>query len=468
MAKKIVFLIAFVFSGFVHAENISFQFDKAKLSDVVNYVVRSVLKSDFVIARDVPLDQEVTFKLTNVDKSNVLPTFKRLLNSFDVDIVESGGVLTVSRLVRGSVPEVVQGNSGLVPSDNPQSLSDLERLSRDPLPVQGGDVRIYFPKYRSVDYLSVLVRLAGGRLFDSGVMSAPVFYPVAQNQLHNQPVGVVNSFSQLQQHNQLQNNSLQPVNAVSKVNDVLIFSASEAVYQKVLPLLEKVDIAPVVVQIKAVVLELTTGDDSQRSINVIANLLNSKFGIVFDAGALAKNQVSVKLPNLQAVLSAVDGDNRFRYLSEPYMRVVDGESAKLTVGQEVPTRGAVVQNSTGQNIQSIEYRTAGLMLEVVPRVYAESVQLKINQEISSFTTTNTSGIDSPTILKRQASSVVRLSDGELFILGGLDEERDTASRSGLSFLPDFLSARSSNKSKSQILIIMELQRLKPDSALLNL
>lgn len=455
MAKKIIVLFFVLFSSASFADNLSFQFDKAKLSDVVNYVVRSILHSDFVISRDVPLDQEVTFKLSNVPKQDVLPQFKKILNSFDVDIVDTGSFLSVVKYVRpvGSVDPVSLSSAPVV-----SSLSDFS-VDKPELP--SDDVRVYSPRYRSVEYLSPLVKLAGGRLVDSGVSgfspgfsslpqrSAPVVNSLsalnqaAQNQAVNQPYGYPVAGSVVQ----------------GKTLDVVVFSASDKVYQKILDLFEKVDVIPQSVQIKAVVLEVTTGDDSQRSLSLLASLLSSKLGVVFDAGAVASNQLSLKLPNLSALLSAVDGDSRFKYLSEPYMRVVDGESAKLTVGQEVPTRGAVVQNSTGQNIQSIEYRTAGLLLDISPRVFVDSVQLKINQEISSFTTTNTSGIDSPTLLKRQVSSVVRLREGELFILGGLDEERDTSSSSGLFFLPDFLASKVRSRSKSQILIIMELKRL---------
>lgn len=462
MDKKIALFLLF-FSSSVFADTLSFQFDNARLADVVNYVFRTVLKTDYIISRDVPLDTLVTFKLTDIEPVDVLPSFRRVLNAYDLDVSPAGRVLILGRLASGasavSAPAGV-GVGGAVAGGSPL-LSGGVGVDFD-IPV-----RVYFPRYRSVDYLSSVVRVSGGRLADVQQSNQFVNQPNQFSQINqtNQNLNQVNQLNQLNQLNQRQ----QVVNSVAQVErDFLLFSASDDVYKKILLLLDQIDVAPTVVQIKAVVLELTTGDDSQRSINVIASLLSSKFGIVFDAGSTAKNQLSVKLPDLSVLLSAVDGDSRFRYLSEPYMRVVDGESAKLTVGQEVPTRGAVVQNSTGQNIQSIEYRTAGLMLEVFPRIYADSVQLKINQEISSFTTTNTSGIDSPTILKRQASSVVRLGDGELFILGGLDEERDTSSRSGVSFLPDFLSARSSTKSKSQILIIMELRRLKPDSALLNL
>jgi type II secretory pathway component GspD/PulD (secretin) len=456
-AFALVFSLLFSFSA--NAQNISLNFDNAKFSDVMSYVIKSLLKKDYVITGGIDLEQKVSFKLTNLPQEKLLETFSKLSNSYGVTVTEKENVLYVSRFEKSGI----EGNSsnGVVVNSFSPGAESLSRVAVSPgavLPVDRSnhEVKVYFPKYRSVDYLNAAVRIAGGHLGDVaqafGSGSIASFSPVSA-------VSSGYPASPFPVSSMQQGQVLQPSVQSGAVKDAVIYSGDEKTLVKVASLLEQLDRPVLAVQIKAAVLEITEGADSQRSINVLLNLLKSKVGIVFDAGAVATNQLSFKNTSLAAVLSAVDGDSRFHYLSEPLLRVIDGETAKLTVGQEVPTRGALTQDRNGNTVQSIEYRQAGLLLEVSPRIYADNIQLKINQQISSFTTTNTSGIDSPTLLKREAGSVIRLNDGEVVVLAGLDEERDNKSSTGLAFLPSFLRSDLQTKSKSQILIFMEVKRV---------
>jgi type II secretory pathway component GspD/PulD (secretin) len=107
--------------------------------------------------------------------------------------------------------------------------------------------------------------------------------------------------------------------------------------------------------------------------------------------------------------------------------------------------------------QSIDYKSAGVQIELEPRILAEHVQLKVRQQMSSFSLTTTSNIDSPTILKREATTTVVVKPGELVVLAGMDEQRDSSSTSGLSFLPNFLNGSNREKSRSQLVLLLEVQ-----------
>mgnify|MGYP001278516044 CR=1 FL=1 len=102
------------------------------------------------------------------------------------------------------------------------------------------------------------------------------------------------------------------------------------------------------------------------------------------------------------------------------------------------------------------YRSAGVQLTVEPRIFEELIVAKVSQEISSFAVTTTSGIDSPTMMKRSASTVIDLRPGEVVALAGLDETRETSTRSGLSWLP-FDFSRSGSNARSQILLFLQAE-----------
>jgi type II secretory pathway component GspD/PulD (secretin) len=192
-------------------------------------------------------------------------------------------------------------------------------------------------------------------------------------------------------------------------------------------------------------------------LNVALTALADRVGLVFAAGTNLVNRLTWQTSGLNAVLSAIDGDSRFRYVAEPLIRVIDGEQAKFLVGSEQPTRGAVSLDNNGNTQQSIDYKSAGVQISVEPKILVDRVQLKVSQQVSSFALTTTSNIDSPTILKREASTTVSLRPGELVVLAGMDEQRDSRSSSGLFFLPGWLNGTSSEKTRSQLVLLLEVQ-----------
>ncbi|MDR3220439.1 MAG: type II and III secretion system protein [Candidatus Accumulibacter sp.] len=92
-------------------------------------------------------------------------------------------------------------------------------------------------------------------------------------------------------------------------------------------------------------------------------------------------------------------------------------------------------------------------------IYRDRVLLKLNQQLSSFALTNTSSIDSPTLVKRNLDTSIEIDDGEVIVLAGLDEVKNSGSRSAVPFFGfDFGSSES--QSKSHILLMLEIERIK--------
>ncbi|EGY28279.1 Type II secretory pathway, component PulD, partial [Candidatus Regiella insecticola 5.15] len=111
-------------------------------------------------------------------------------------------------------------------------------------------------------------------------------------------------------------------------------------------------------------------------------------------------------------------DSRFHVVSSPRLRVKNGAQASFSVGADVPVLGKIsyVDN---RPVQSVEYRSSGVILQVRPAIRAEVIDLAIDQQLSDFVKTATGVNNSPTLTKRQVTTQVSVADGDIILLGGL-------------------------------------------------
>lgn len=174
-----------------------------------------------------------------------------------------------------------------------------------------------------------------------------------------------------------------------------------------------------------------------------------------------------------AVLNALSGVTDVRIISSPTLMVLDNKEAELQIGDQVPvaTQTSVASDQNDAPVvTSIDYRDTGVILRVSPQIGAgNTLTLEISQEVSSVSTTNTSGIDSPTIRQRQITTSVVLRDGATLALGGLVQERDNRTDSrvpGLGDVPFLGSAfrnRQSNKDRTELLILIRPRIIRTNS-----
>lgn len=157
-------------------------------------------------------------------------------------------------------------------------------------------------------------------------------------------------------------------------------------------------------------------------------------------------------------------DTDTNILASPRIRARHKEKARILVGDKVPVITNLIspqQNGASSVITgSIQYVDVGIKLEVEPQVYADGdVGIKINLEVSNIskTLTTQSGV-AYQIGTRNATTALRLRDGETQVLAGLinDQDRSTASKlPGLGQLPALgrvFSSTNANGSKSEIVL----------------
>ena len=133
-------------------------------------------------------------------------------------------------------------------------------------------------------------------------------------------------------------------------------------------------------------------------------------------------------------------------LASPRIRVRNRESAKIMIGEKIPTVTSTltpVTNGTPVVSSNVSYQDVGLKLEFVSQVYASSeVGIRLNLEVSNIIKvfTDNNGGRSYQIGTRSAATSLRLKDGETQILGGLISDHDRNSADllpGLGDLPIF-------------------------------
>jgi general secretion pathway protein D len=151
-------------------------------------------------------------------------------------------------------------------------------------------------------------------------------------------------------------------------------------------------------------------------------------------------------------------------LANPRIRVRNKERARIHIGDRVPVITTTAAATGGFVSESVSYLDVGLKLEVEPQIYLEDeIGIKVGLEVSNIArevrsaTTNTLTYQIGT---RNASTILRLRDGETQILAGLisDEDRRSASRvPGVGELPvvgRLFSATRDNTSRTEVVLLI--------------
>ena len=133
-------------------------------------------------------------------------------------------------------------------------------------------------------------------------------------------------------------------------------------------------------------------------------------------------------------------DSDAKLLTNPRIRVKNHEKAKILIGERVPNITSTA-TSTGFLSQSVNYIDVGLTLNVEPTIYLDDeVGIKVSLEVSSLINqvSTQSGTTAYQIGTRNATTVLRLKNGETDVLAGLIDSQERTSGNklpGLGELP---------------------------------
>jgi general secretion pathway protein D len=227
--------------------------------------------------------------------------------------------------------------------------------------------------------------------------------------------------------------------------------------------------------------QLTYGWDMSPS-----NTVTGGVGISGPGETLSLNQLS-KLTNSNifltlptVVVDMIKNDSGVKTLATPRMRVLNGNTAKINVGDKVPIL-LTTSSSTGTTsttvggtttVTSTEYKDTGIKLSLEPTIYLNNdVRMKLNLEVTNlgqFVTT----AQQYEFGQRTAETVLNVHDGETVVIGGLlanQDSNDLSTLPGLGDIPLIGELFShTNKQKRSTDLIMTItphvvRRLEPPS-----
>lgn len=137
-------------------------------------------------------------------------------------------------------------------------------------------------------------------------------------------------------------------------------------------------------------------------------------------------------------------DSDSKVISRPQVRILEGETGKITIGDKVPipTTSFNTGSTVGGNIvpmTSFTYQNVGIIIEVKPRVHHnKEITLDLKAEVSSLAgeVKSENGQSQPIIGTRTVETTIRLQDGETNLLAGLIKENDQSTLSGVPGISD--------------------------------
>ena len=154
------------------------------------------------------------------------------------------------------------------------------------------------------------------------------------------------------------------------------------------------------------------------------------------------NELVFSVPTATLNMLLTDSDTKI--IQNPEIRSVDGQPAKLKIGDRIPIATGSFQAGVGVGAvgtaglvnplvnTQFQYQDVGVNIDITPRVHPDhEVSLKTKIEVSSVTGQSTiGGISQPIISQRVVEHDIRLKEGEVNILAGLIQRTDTKTLNG--------------------------------------
>jgi len=159
--------------------------------------------------------------------------------------------------------------------------------------------------------------------------------------------------------------------------------------------------------------------------------------------------------NLNLRLSALESSGQVRILSSPRISTLDNVEASIEQGVSIP-----ISIISAAGIQTI-FVDAKLNLTVKPHVTNEGtviMSIHVTRNEPDFTHTGARG--DPTILKKEAKSVMLVRDGDTAVIGGIYQRNSGLSYAKVPFFADlpiigfFFRHKRENDDRTEFLVFI--------------
>ena len=181
---------------------------------------------------------------------------------------------------------------------------------------------------------------------------------------------------------------------------------------------------------------------------------------------LSSADYSLILPSATAMALLTDATTKI--IQNPEVRITDGQTGKLRIGDRVPFAvGSFQPGIGGVGINPLvntqfQYQDVGVNIDVTPRVHSNrEISLRLKVEVSAVTgQASIGGVQQPIFGQRIIEHDIRLREGEVTILGGIIERADRVTIEGwpglaqIPFLRYFFSSEKKETQENEVLIVL--------------
>ncbi len=363
----------------------------------------------------------------NVDNADVRTVFEMLARGYGMNILVSPDVVGV----------VTANVNGLTPD---QALHGVLKMCNLRAQVED-DVIFVYP----ADKLPADARQL--RLFPLDFARSEVLEPTVQGLLS--PIG--NAYTSV----------LDESDNLKTREAIVVVDTPESI-QQIESYIYQVDQAPRQVMIEARVLEVELSDSIAHGIDFGALLKRDlEIGTSGLAGSLSSGDAvffaRIDGSDVNAIIELLETTTDAKTLASPKIMVVNGQQAKIQVGQQLGfTVATVTQTST---IQDVQFLDTGVVLSVKPTISRDNkVLMEVKPEVSN------GQINPETLLPeeetRELETSVLLNNHQGMVIGGLIQENDRTVIKKLPWLGDirhvgkFFQNRKSTRSRTEIIVAL--------------
>ena len=243
-----------------------------------------------------------------------------------------------------------------------------------------------------------------------------------------------------------------------EANNALIITAPSSILRSLENVVKQLDVPRAQVMVEAIIAEVNTDLLNRLGSQLLVDpggpggpVGGSIFSEAVNLGALvdedtrntAAAALGASFNGLLAAVGDITGSNRFAFilealkgdtatniLSTPTIVTLDNVEAEISVGQNVPfrtgsftTTGATDATGAVNPFQTIERQDVGLTLTITPQINdGDAIKLEISQEVSALAGSVQGAADLVTT-QRTIRTEVLVNDGQIIVLGGLQEDR---------------------------------------------
>ncbi|MEM1221196.1 MAG: secretin N-terminal domain-containing protein [Verrucomicrobiota bacterium] len=399
----------------------------------------------------------------------------------------------LEELIQGPLQSYLEGNTSIAADERTNQLivithpgnlemimNVVESVDVDAAPLTSSEV-FQLRQAKAEDVVPIIENIISGQREgreEDAQVTREANTNTNQNQNPNAPQQPTNQVTISTSGNTEANSSLQFSNFVGlsadeRTNAIVAYGTQQDL-RTLKELIEKIDIPLPQVLIEAIITQVSLSETQTSGLEQLSfaydGATNTLSSIALGtAGGITFSNGIIDLDNpddfsLATAISPTNQDSDTRILSTPRIMVSHNEEGVINVSESQPiiTSSTSSLDSNDNTRSTVEYRDIGINLTVEPLIGADgTVQMIIEQTIENVAGNVTiDGNVQPIIGVREATSTVSVKDGQIIVLGGLQENRGSDSDSyfplvgRLPILSSILGTSSNDYDRTEIIIFI--------------